>query len=113
MIVVSLGALISFLAGAAQAGSQLFGHPLLVYGGEISYSVYMICVPWQIVFVNSAARLLEINGEQLPFTVWFAGVLTIIPLAALSYHLIEKPARAWMKSWSDAWEARRLSAASG
>jgi peptidoglycan/LPS O-acetylase OafA/YrhL len=111
VIVLNLGALIYFLAAAAQGGSQLFGHGLLVYGGEISYSVYMICVPWKIVFVNSAARLLQINGEQLPFTVWIAGVLTIIPLAALSYHLIEKPCRARMKLLSQAWEARRPSAA--
>ena len=100
-------------AGAAQAGSKLFDHPILVYGGEISYSVYMICIPWQIVFVNSAARVLQISGEQLPLSVWIVGVLTIIPLSALSYHLIEKPARAQMKSWADAWQARRLSAASG
>ncbi|MET0294811.1 MAG: acyltransferase [Phenylobacterium sp.] len=111
LIVALLGLLIYLLAAAAQAGSKQFDHPLLVYGGEISYSVYMICIPWQIVFVNSAARLLEIKGEQLPFTVWIAGVLTIIPLAALSYHLIERPARARMKSLGDAWEARRLSAA--
>lgn len=111
LIVLALGGLIYFLAGAAQAGSQLFGHASLVYLGEISYSVYMICVPWKIVFANSAAQVLELNGEQLPWLVWIAGVLTIIPLAALSYHLIEKPARAAMKSWADGWEARRPSAA--
>jgi peptidoglycan/LPS O-acetylase OafA/YrhL len=111
VIVLALGGLIYFLAGAAQAGSQLFGHPVLVYLGEISYSVYMICVPWKIVFVNSATRVLELSGEQLPWPVWIVFALTIIPLAALSYHLIEKPARAAMKSWGDAWDARRPSAA--
>lgn len=111
LIVVSLGGLIYFLAGAAQAGSQLFDRPGLVYLGEISYSVYMICVPWKIVFVNSASRLLELNGEQLPWPIWIAFTLTVIPLAALSYQLIEKPARAKMKSWGDAWDTRRPSAA--
>lgn len=111
LIVLALGGLIYFLAGAAQAGSQLFGHPALVYLGEISYSVYMICVPWKIVFVNSATRVLQVNGEQLPWPVWIVFVLTIVPLAALSYHLVEKPARATMKSWADAWDARRPSAA--
>ncbi|HEX2559893.1 acyltransferase [Phenylobacterium sp.] len=111
VIVLGLGGLIYFLAGAAQAGSQLFGHPVLVYLGEISYSVYMICVPWKIVFVNSATRVLELSGEQLPWPVWIVFALTIIPLAALSYHLIEKPARAAMKSWGDALDARRPSAA--
>jgi len=30
----------------------------------------------------------------------------VVPLAALSYHLIEKPARERMKLWSGLWKGR-------
>jgi len=110
-IVVGLGAVIFFLARLAQTGSKAFGNPAFVYLGEISYSIYMICVPWKIVFVNGAARLFELKSEQLPPALWFAFLIGVIPLAALSYHLIEKPARARMKLWAEAWDVRRPSVA--
>jgi peptidoglycan/LPS O-acetylase OafA/YrhL len=111
LIVVALGALIFFLAGLAQTGSQGFGNPVFVYLGEISYSIYMICVPWKIVFVNGAVRVFELNSEQLPLPLWIAFLFGVIPLAALSYHLIESPARAHMKRWADSWEVRRQAVA--
>ncbi|MFN3521581.1 MAG: acyltransferase family protein [Phenylobacterium sp.] len=110
-IVIGLGAVIFFLAGLAQTGSKAFGNPVFVYLGEISYSIYMICVPWKIVFVNAAVRVFELNGEQLPLPLWIAFIAAVVPLAALSYHLIEKPARARMKLWADAWDSRRPSVA--
>jgi len=111
LIVTGLGLVILYLARVAQSGSQAFGNPAFVYLGEISYSVYMICVPWKIVFVNCATRVLQISGEQLPWPVWFVFLMSVIPLAALSYHLIEKPARLQLKLWSEGWGARRPSAA--
>lgn len=111
VIVIVLGALILFLARLAQGGSKAFGNPMLTYLGEISYSVYMICVPWMIVFVNAATKLLKLNNEQLPPALWFGLLLAVIPLAALSYHLIEKPARTHMKRWADSWNVRRPSVA--
>lgn len=80
-----------------------FGNHKLVYLGEISYSVYMVCVPWQIVFVNAATRLLKLNSDQLPLPLWIVFSIGVAPLAACSYHLIEKPMRARMKGWSDPW----------
>ncbi len=55
-IVTGLGALIFFMARMAQAGSETFSNGALVYLGEISYSVYMVCVPWKIVFVNGVCQ---------------------------------------------------------
>lgn len=111
LIVISLGALIFFLARSAQAGSQLLSQQPLVYLGEISYSSYMICVPWKIVFVNAASKILQLNDESLPLWLWLVFFGSVIPLSALSYHLIEKPARERMKLWAEAWETRRPSAA--
>jgi peptidoglycan/LPS O-acetylase OafA/YrhL len=109
--VAALGGVIFFLARLAESGSKAFGNPSLVYLGEISYSVYMICVPWKIVFVNAATRIFELRSDQLPLPLWIAFSIAVIPLAAASYHLIEKPARARMKTWADSWEVRRPSVA--
>jgi peptidoglycan/LPS O-acetylase OafA/YrhL len=111
LIVISLGALLFFLARTAQAGGEVLSQSPLVYLGEISYSSYMICVPWKIVFVNAAAKILQLNDEHLPLWLWLVFFGSVVPLSALSYHLIEKPARERMKLWAEAWEARRPSAA--
>lgn len=111
LIVCGLAIVILAFARLAQAGSNLLGHVPFVYLGEISYSIYMICVPWKIVFVNSAAKLLNIENERLPLGVWLVFLIGVIPLAAASYHLVEKPARARMKLWAEAWPTRRPSAA--
>jgi peptidoglycan/LPS O-acetylase OafA/YrhL len=111
LIVIALGALIFFLARMAQAGSEILGARPLVYLGEISYSVYMICVPWKIVFVNAASKILQLNDEHLPLWLWLVFLTGVVPLAAASYHLIEKPARERMKLWADSWGSRRPSAA--
>jgi peptidoglycan/LPS O-acetylase OafA/YrhL len=99
------------LARMAQAGAEVLGQRPLVYLGEISYSVYMICVPWKIVFVNGASKVLQLNDEHLPLWLWLVFLGGVVPLAAASYHLIEKPARERMKLWADGWGARRPSAA--
>lgn len=101
VVVAGFGALILCLAGLAEHGSTFGSQPAFVYLGEISYSTYMICVPWKIVFVNAAARMLNIADERLPWPVWLIFILSVVPLSAASYHLIEKPARAWMKSIAD------------
>jgi len=111
LIVTGLGGLIFFLARLAQTGSELFSARPLVYLGEISYSVYMVCIPWKIVFVNGVNRIFELNSEHLPLGLWLVLLFGVIPLAALSYHLVEKPARAWMKLAADSAATRRPSAA--
>ena len=111
--VLGLGGVILALAGTAQAGSPLLSSRPLSYLGEISYSIYMVCVPWEIVFVNGASRALGLPDKTLPAPLWIALVLGVVPLAAASYHLIEKPAREAMKSWAARWGQRRLAAAQG
>ncbi len=106
--VLFLGGLILSLAGMAEQGSTLLSSRPLSYLGEISYSIYMVCVPWEIVFVNAAAKTLHLADEKLPWPVWIVFVLGVIPLSAASYHLIEKPARDAMKTWADARRQRRL-----
>lgn len=109
--IAGFGGLILCLAGMARHGSTFASSPALTYLGEISYSTYMICVPWKIVFVNAAAKLLNLSDEKLPWPLWIVFIAAVIPLSAASYHLIEKPARARMKLWADSWRARREAAA--
>ena len=111
LIVTGLGGLIFFLARLAQTGSELFSARPLVYLGEISYSVYMVCIPWKIVFVNGVNRVFELNGDHLPLGLWLVLLFGVIPLAALSYHLGATPARAGMTRAADAAATRRPSAA--
>ena len=107
VIVMTLGSLIVMLAAMAAAGSRFASQAPLVYLGEISYSTYMICIPWKILAVNAAAKLLKIQGDQLPLYAWLLVVLALVPLSALSYHVIEKPARERMKAWAKGWQERR------
>ncbi len=97
LIVSGFGGLIISLAQVSKAGSPWFSHRLLVYLGEISYSIYMVCVPWEVLFVNVAAKLGHFSGKQLPPMLWMVFVVTLIPMAAATHHLIERPAREGMK----------------
>ena len=108
IVVLGLGGLILSLAGLAESGSRALSARPLTYLGEISYSIYMVCAPWGIVFVHGAQKLLNLPGDRLPWPVWTLLVLGIIPLASASYHLIEKPARAWLKGRFDGPRQRRL-----
>ncbi|MGA0604199.1 acyltransferase family protein [Caulobacter sp. KR2-114] len=97
LIVPGFAGLILSLAKLARAGSSFGTQAAFVYLGEISYSVYMICIPWQLVFVNVATKVMHLSDKKLPLFAWLVFVVTVVPLAAASYHLIEKPARERMK----------------
>jgi len=76
----------------------------LVYMGEVSYSVYMLFVPWQLLFVNLTSRTLHYDKAHMPAPVWAVFVIGLFPLAAAAHHLIEKPARAIMRRVQPAFE---------
>jgi peptidoglycan/LPS O-acetylase OafA/YrhL len=108
LTVLLLGGVILSLAGTAEHGSKLLTSRPLSYLGEISYSIYMVCVPWELVFVNGAAKVFGLPDEKLPLPLWIAFVFGVFPLAAVSYHLIEKPARQGMKHLVTLVRQRRL-----
>jgi len=108
VIVAASGGLIISLAQVSKAGGRLGTHPILVYLGEISYCVYMIGIPWEVLFVNVAVKILHLPSKQLPLPVWIIFVVSLVPLAAIGHHLIEKPARQRMKLWWAERPAHRL-----
>ncbi|MFY8209259.1 MAG: acyltransferase family protein [Caulobacter sp.] len=110
-IVMLLGGLIFMLASLASAGSRFATQKTFVYLGEISYSTYMICIPWKILAINAATKVLNIEGDKLPLLIWILIVAALVPLSAISFHVIENPCRARMKAWAETWRERRLAAA--
>ncbi|CAN5317161.1 acyltransferase [soil metagenome] len=99
-LVILFGGLILALASLSGAPGRFASHPAFVYLGEISYSVYMVCVPWALVFVNAAVKLLHLPSEHLPLWLWLIFVGSVAPVAACSYHLVERPAREAMRKWA-------------
>lgn len=98
--VAGFGGLILALAGLSSTGSRRLTSPVGVYLGEISFAIYMVCVPWQVGFVNLSEKLLHLEGGKLPAPLWAVFVLGVIPVAAAAHHLVERPARAAMRAAS-------------
>jgi peptidoglycan/LPS O-acetylase OafA/YrhL len=105
-IVALFGPLILCLAGLTSTGSKLGSNPFLVYLGEISFAMYMVCIPWSLLFVNVMTRVLHTQSKQLPLSVWIIMVLAVPLLAAVAHHLVERPARHAMRVWAAAWPTR-------
>ena len=93
LVVLCAGGLILGLGGVDNGRAGVFGSKAGVYLGEISYSIYMVCAPVLLLGVNVAARLTGAEDKKLHVIVWLA-VLAAVPVAAaLTYHLVERPAR--------------------
>jgi peptidoglycan/LPS O-acetylase OafA/YrhL len=93
LVVLFAGGLILGLGGLDNGRAGVFASKAGVYLGEISYSIYMVCAPVLLLGVNVAARLTGAEDKKLHILVWLA-VLAAIPIAAaLTYHLVERPAR--------------------
>lgn len=99
VVVLLGGGLILALAGLPNRG------PLAsrtgVWLGEISYAVYMVCVPWKLLAINLAARATGAEDKLLHPVVWLAVVLGVIPAAAVAHHLVERPARNLLRRLAD------------
>lgn len=99
--VLAAGLLILALASIPHERAGWLGSKPAVYLGEISYSVYMVCAPWQILAVNLAARATGADDKRLHVLVWLGIILGLIAAAAATYHLIERPARQALRGMAD------------
>lgn len=79
--------------GSARAGVLRFlTGPLAVYGGTISFALYMVHIPVATAVFKSAEML---AGPVRWWMIPFAMVLAIVA-AMLAHHLIEQPAYRWL-----------------
>ena len=99
--VLAAGLLILALASIPVDKAGWLGSKPAVYLGEISYSVYMVCAPWQILAVNLAARATGAEDKRLHVLVWLGIILSLIVAAAAAYHLIERPARKALRAMAE------------
>lgn len=90
MLILSLGSLDNVRAGPL---SSRFA----VWLGEISYALYMVLIPWTLVAVNGVARLTGDADKIFSLPVWLAIVFGAVVAAAIAHHLVEKPARTWLR----------------
>ena len=97
LTILTFGGLIFGLAALSSSGSERLTAGGWVYLGEISFSIYMVCIPWQLVFSRGASRLFNLSAEALPWPAWIALVLGVIPVGMLAHHLVERPAREAMR----------------
>lgn len=99
--VLAAGLLILALASIPDGKAGWLGSKPAVYLGEISYSVYMVCAPWQILAVNLAARATGAEDKRLHLLVWLGIILGLIAAAAATYRLIERPARKALRGMAE------------
>ena len=89
--------LILGLAYGQGRATRVFAHPLMVYGGKISFALYMTHYLWLWVmhYVFPLATLVD---ASLPVRIgWVLAHALPMPLvAAATYHLVEEPARHWL-----------------
>jgi peptidoglycan/LPS O-acetylase OafA/YrhL len=106
IVVLLAGGLILALGSVGNERAGLLSSRAGVYLGEISYSVYMVCAPVLLLGVNVAARLTGADDKRLHVIVWLAVIAAIPVAAALTYHLVERPARKALRGIADRRAAR-------
>ena len=99
-IVAIAGVLILALASLPNDRAGWLASKPAVYLGEISYSVYMVLVPWQLLAVNLAAKATNSPDKHLQLFVWLVVLAGLPVVAAVSYHLVEYPARTALRGWA-------------
>lgn len=95
--VMLFGGLIFALASLASAGSRLLTAAPFVYLGEVSFAVYMVCIPWQLAFSKAAGMVFSLESELLPSWLWLLQLVGLLAAAAVVHHVVERPARTWMR----------------
>ena len=97
LITCVFGVLILSLGSLASTGSRLLTAPLWIYLGEVSFAVYMVCIPWQLVFEHGVRKMFSLPGDTLPPLLWAVLYAGVVPAAMVLHHLVERPAREAMR----------------
>lgn len=92
--------MLAILAGSYRGNliAGVLGHPVLVYLGEISYSLYMVHAPMRMTVGRWVEpRIAEATSTAKALAIGAGFCVATLALAALTYHVIEAPARSWLR----------------
>ncbi|MHB8284740.1 MAG: hypothetical protein ACYDD1_08690 [Caulobacteraceae bacterium] len=98
VVVMDAGALILALAALPPRVGCGRVMAALVYLGEVSFSLYMMVMPWEVVYENGLGRLFHLPEKAvLSPLAWTGLVAGLLPAAMVLHHLVERPAREIMR----------------
>ena len=99
LTVTIFGAVVFSLACLSASHSRWLTSKVGVYLGEVSFAVYMVCIPYELLFTEAARRLLHLGPGLLPWPLWILLFAGVIPAAMALHHAVERPARDLMRRW--------------
>jgi peptidoglycan/LPS O-acetylase OafA/YrhL len=95
VVIVLFPVLVGALALADRGPATLLARPLMVSGGRISFSLYLVHIPIFEMFWT-ALRHFPVTGRPACFVALIVLLSTVV-VAGIAYHLVEEPARRRMR----------------
>jgi peptidoglycan/LPS O-acetylase OafA/YrhL len=94
-VLVAFPVLVGALALADRGPATWLAKPAMVYGGRVSYSLYLVHIPMFEVFWLAQEHFPQMLGRstELGHTAGLAVLLATVPVAALVHGVVEEPAR--------------------
>jgi peptidoglycan/LPS O-acetylase OafA/YrhL len=105
MAVLFLPLVVALSVGTGTLPALLSTRPF-IYGGQISFSLYMIHEPVHTVWNWAVQQYAIVMPKSTAKIVVVALIAAAIGLAMLLYHLVEEPARRWMRRMVDTRDVR-------
>lgn len=95
----AFGLLIFSLAEASKTNARgILGAAVLVYLGEVSYSVYMTHLPVDIAYFHTLSKVAPGISGPAAWVAWLGVFVATLLISMATYHLVERPARNWMRT---------------
>jgi len=85
------------LSLATGPAAVVFGHPVLIYLGRVSYSLYLMHAIVLIVVHQVARHLFPAGGLVAAAVAWLVYLAAAIGAAHLLFTIVEEPARIWAR----------------
>jgi peptidoglycan/LPS O-acetylase OafA/YrhL len=101
-VIALLGAPIIFLLAELDRHKGETRTGAMSYLGDISYSVYMIHVPFFMVGFNLLQDVLGVVDQTVSWPVLLMMLVVMIGVSAGTYEWIERPARTRLRAWGEA-----------
>lgn len=93
VVIVAFPLLVGALAVADRGPAALLARPVLVQGGRVSYSLYLVHIPMFELFWLAQAYVPALRGGIVGHLVGAAVVVATYPVAAAAFRWVEEPAR--------------------